>query len=608
MSLNNNNSFCYEAIDFTVATTKIGIIANFNGAGLSFQRMILAENYFGSEASFSSLADENTLNYTNMTFLSMARPKCKSCYKTSNICQNQTAILIPVFQTQMSYITQSLDPVHKVNQWTDTAFDSKIALVNVTFVNYKLDYSNDSNSNYSTCQSNLIFLQGNSPDATARVYMKGVKNVNGDYMSVKLREPDTRFLNWTGGCGDFNCSGYKNWILTDTDGSYLGFKGQIIPQNHETSLSSCVDVDLWDARVCHGTPYGMLEFQNDGPDQRFRLISPVTVSSPHMYSAINEWKEWRWFEGEPMNMRLSRFNGMVERNQSLWMQFVVTVPDQLKFKLERFDEPWWVIISIWYERPNVIEVWNMKTNTFIAPFRPEQNIDLTTMVNVCGANIYDFKNSTITFVINSQANCILKVRTIDAVQLTIPLTVSIEEFYSNDGQTAFIDKISTFLGIDMSTFRIAVIGSDSNSVNVAIVPIVPLQTFSNDNFYSNFSDNSTDNNSLNDNNTNNTLNTNDTDDNGNNMTSQLTDLASKLMEGLNNGNLVLTPASSNGVSRRLVVNNDIDSIASINSSTIIIILSISAFCLLMILFGYYRKYTKVDGLLNMGLMNTIKVI
>ena len=203
-----------------------------------------------------------------------------------------------------SYLTQGHNPAANLNQWADSAFDSKVAITNVTFINYKLDYTKDSNPNFAQCMSNLIFIQGNNPDTSARVYLKGTQNINGDYISTQLREPDSRVLNWTGGCGDFNCTGYKNWILTDTDGSFLGFKGQ-----------------------------------NDGPDQRARIISPVTVSSPNFYGELNEWREWKWFEKEPLNFRLARFNGMVERNQSMWLRFLVKVPDQLKFKLERFDDP-----------------------------------------------------------------------------------------------------------------------------------------------------------------------------------------------------------------------------------------------------------------------------
>ena len=95
LTLGANNSYCYEAVDMTVSNTRIGLITDFDGAGLSFQRMILAENDWGSQAAFSSLADENTLNYTNMVFLAMARPNFKYCYTVDGSCQNKIAIWIP---------------------------------------------------------------------------------------------------------------------------------------------------------------------------------------------------------------------------------------------------------------------------------------------------------------------------------------------------------------------------------------------------------------------------------------------------------------------------------------------------------------------------------
>ena len=57
-----------------------------------------------------------------------------------------------------------------------------------------------------------------------------------------------------------------------------------------------------------------------------------------------------------MDKRRARFNGIVQTNVSMNMEFEVVVPEELNLKLEHFQgELWWTIIKIQYERPNVIE-------------------------------------------------------------------------------------------------------------------------------------------------------------------------------------------------------------------------------------------------------------
>jgi len=545
--LNGNNTYCFEATDISIASSHAGIISNFNGVGFSLQRVILAENQYASKIWYGNDADENRLTFTNLVISAMARPNCPYCYSIAGACQNLVAILIPIVQIHGKSI-----PIDKVNpdgllsQCIDAAFDSKLILTNVTFMNYKLDYSKDNNSNYASyCQNNFLFQQPDIPDAASRIFMTGVTNVNGDPSAIIVeQEPNINFLGWRGGCGDFNCTGNKNYLVTDLDGSFFGYKGQILPQNLGINSPACTSTqNTWDAQMCTGINFGIMEFQNDGPDQRQRLISPLNVSSQYMYSTLNEWREWQWLGPDPLNMRLARFNGIVETNKSLWLQYTVTVPEQLKFKLETYVQPWWVIISMWYERPNVIEVWNMFNNTFISPFRPDQKIDLTTMVDQCGANIYNSNNCTITFVLNSQPGCVLKVRTINAIKITMHLTNTVEDFYSNDGQTTFIDKISTFLGLDMGRIRIAGISSGSTIVDFAIVENLTLQnsTSPDDSLASNAS--TTPNSSQ--------------IQNFNAMASELTNYGNQLTQAVNNGSLVMPSKLGNvtGITTQLVVTN-----------------------------------------------------
>ena len=418
--------------------------------------------------------DDVTLSFTNIVFMAMARPQCSSCYSDGSSCNDMKALLVPIVQISGKDIPiDKHTPLDILSQCTDSAFDQKLLMNNIQFYNYKIDYSQDANTNYKKCSNNYIFQQPSVPDQSARVWLQNTiaKNSVKDAY-IQLEEPPQNFLFWRGGCGDFNCSGNKNWILTDTDGKLFGQPSQVIPHNDSLVYANCVDNHVWNAKLCTGISFGMMEFQNDGPDQRLRLIAPINVTTPHSLFVLNQWREWQWNGPDPMDKRLARFNVIIEINQTVNLSPEPTMPEEWKFKLENYGNFWWTVVNMRYERPNVIEVWNMYNKTFIKPYRNDQNINLTELAlnpNSCGANIYDPDTSNITFVINNRPNCILKVRTIDAIRITMHLDTTVADFYANNGVATFLDKISAFLGLDMSRIRIASIKTGSVYVGFAIV-------------------------------------------------------------------------------------------------------------------------------------------
>ena len=540
--------------DFSAARCYLGIITNFDGDGVSLQRIIFAENTWGAKVWFGQESDENNLFFSNVIFMAMARPGCAFCYNTSAKCSDMRAILIPIVQISGKHIPiDKADPDGLVSQCKDAAFDSKLLMSNVTFFNYKLDYHLDANVNYQKCSNNYVFQQPGVPDSSSRIYLRNVKAKNSAQLSYfQFVEPNPGFLFWRGGCGDFNCSGNKNWILTDLDGSLFGRVAQVTPKNLGISASFCQDVDSWNGRLCEGKNFGIIEFQNDGPDQRMRLISPLNVTSDIMKNTLNEWREWKWIGTDPMDKRLARFNGMVQTNVSINMEFEVVVPEELKLKLEHFPgEFWWTVIKIQYERPNVIEVWNMVNKTFIKPYKKTDNVNLTDLAlnpQQCGANIYDPDNSTIQFVLNSELNCILKVRTIDSVRITLHYATTVEDFYKNTGEASFFDKIRAFLGIDMARIRIA--GIRSGSV-IIVFDVVEDKNLTNSTS---------------------ALDTENSTYNGSNFTEidrksqELANFGTKLCDSINNGSLVLTNATVLGVSYAVYVVNISNNTSSNNQS------------------------------------------
>ena len=473
MIIAGNKSRCIEATDISISKSQYGIISNFDAAGLSLQRIILSENQVGTQLMFGREDDENRFYHNNITFIAMARPNCSKCYSLTNSCQGLIGMTIPI--TVISGKSIPIDkptPIGLTSICKDAAFDQKLIMNNATFINYQLDYTKDSNANYKQCSQNyMIDMRTGEPDANSAIFSTGMKIINGDINAfAQLQEPDIQFLFWRGGCGDFNCTGEKNWLFTDIDGSLYGKPAQIIPKNLGIKHPNCKDMDSWNGRLCDGIYFGILEFQNDGADQRRRIVPPVNISSKNMFTTLNEWREWKWEGPEPLDHRLARFNGLVELNSSISLLFETVVPEELKLKMQRGRNiSDYLIVSIKYERPNTVEVWNMVSQQLIKSNRVDQNIDLTQKNMSCGANIYDSNNRTITFVITNEENCILKVRTINSVKVSLHMDTTVEDFYKNNGESDFIGKISSFLGLDISRVRIVQIRSGSVIVDFMVV-------------------------------------------------------------------------------------------------------------------------------------------
>ena len=474
--LAGNNSLCIEATDISIAKTYGGVWSNFDAMGLNLKRMVLAENNIGTQVMFGRENDDNSFIYEDIVFIALARPTCNFCYKNKDSCSGNTAVSLPI--TVILGKTLPLDkptPEGLTSICKDAAFDQKLIMDDCLFINYKLDYSSDENTNFASCSNNVVFQQREKePDAHSNAYLTNTKAINSDFNALaNLVEPNPDFMFWRGGCGDFACTGEKNWILTDVDGSFFGQKGQIIPNNLGINIAntSCVSNYRWNGRFCQGIKFGTLEFQNDGGDQRKRIIAPVNITSANMRNTLNEWREWKWEGPEPLDMRLARFSGIVELNSSINLNFEVSVPEELKFKLQKGSKTDvdFVIIKIKYERPNRIEVWNLINSSFVKPYRVDQNIDMNSKINECGANIYNPDQSTIEFVLLNREDCKLKVRTINSVKVSVRMDSTIEDFYSNDGEALFVDKIASFLNIDPSRIRIVNVLKGSVIVNFDIV-------------------------------------------------------------------------------------------------------------------------------------------
>jgi hypothetical protein len=104
-----------------------------------------------------------------------------------------------------------------------------------------------------------------------------------------------------------------------------------------------------------------------------------------------------------------------------------------------------VIISLRYGSPEIIEVSYNGAEV-------ETQSDAVALTDPSGANNWDRRTRRLTFVLRRDA--IVSLRTVDAVQVSLTVTTTVNDFYSNSGEASFIDRIAFVLNIDPRRVRV----------------------------------------------------------------------------------------------------------------------------------------------------------
>lgn len=172
-----------------------------------------------------------------------------------------------------------------------------------------------------------------------------------------------------------------------------------------------------------------------------------------------------------MNERLARFWSVVRLHEHYNLTYSSSPPTDSRFQLQKRLMPDgnpldWVIVRIYYPLPNSLEVLvtdKTVTDKIIKPFPAVEGAwqNLANYTGVCGANNFYYNNGTIEFVLNGVNSCQVRVKLSSYIQVTARLTVSVSNFYSNNGPTTFLTNICAFLGIDPGRIKIVSVRSGS---------------------------------------------------------------------------------------------------------------------------------------------------
>ncbi len=97
--------------------------------------------------------------------------------------------------------------------------------------------------------------------------------------------------------------------------------------------------------------------------------------------------------------------------------------------------------------------------------------------SLCGSNKFFYKNYTIHFVVTGDINCKVRVSLTNSIQLTARFAMNINDFFRDDGQTRFINRMCALLSIN-DTSRVKIVGIYTGSIQIISIispPSIPLE-------------------------------------------------------------------------------------------------------------------------------------
>ena len=288
------------------------------------------------------------------------------------------------------------------------SLDGLMTVENVTFSDYNV--SCDASIRNYVLTDNIGNADGQQP-----VTFNNIKLNNVDFDSkIFIHRSDTGKIN-PSDCVDMHCDAQKKCLLSDLDGSFIGYKSSVIPQSeymwgsqsiglgdfripkdalaapdgtmmniddvyHYTGISRdenlCRYIDLWQAYLCRNITYKLLIIESMDNDTEARRLSPVAIFTDNntYVDLINGPQDHGWCFGYTCQKRISTFYALVQDNRNYDVYLSSTPPNRLRFRLVNSDVSFKIRLSLHYTIARRIDLY--KNSIYMNP----TNVDYSTGV------------------------------------------------------------------------------------------------------------------------------------------------------------------------------------------------------------------------------------
>ena len=303
------------------------------------------------------------------------------------------------------------------------------------------------------------------------------ENVDRDsivYIEDNDPEDETR-------CGEFPCSGRSNVLLkfentvfdyeddvqdylvpNKMNAQYPSF--QIISDNEHVSkyMEDCEEQEAWNAWFCFNENLALLEIEALPGDYEEAVFPAYFIRLDGMRNEANSYLNFL-LDYHAIGMNIDRatpvikpkYPGIIETGHEYEVEFYGSVPYDMKMRINGVtSSSKYAYVTIKYDRTLSVVV---RVNEEKIP--PIVNYVDTFHGTNCGDNEWDPSTHTMNLYLTPE--CWPDIHTIDSIQFTIRLSMTVDEFLNSNGSAQMIDKLAAALGIHTSRIRVVGIRSGS---------------------------------------------------------------------------------------------------------------------------------------------------
>ena len=305
-------------------------------------------------------------------------------------------------------------------------------------------------------------------------------------------------------CTDFDCDGMKKALIWDTDGSFKGSAGSIIPDSafewdgsparglgyyrvpkpmvteldgskidyaakmpntgiYRGNSGDCTWMSDWTAYSCTGIEHRLMLVESMDRDTKIRRLSPIAMlanpGSEGYIDLVNGPQDFSCCSGYTCAERLSTFWTMIATNIEYEMMMTSIPPQNFKFHLLHNDGGKAVRIKMWFPKQQRYDVYT--EGRYVPPMNkdfsvvdghqlnpPDDKYIPSLTDNNC-MNYFDPNTGHLYIIIKGPATCDIKTQPV--VVLKMGVTVDIDSFFDAD---SIVSNIAGLLGIDPANIRV----------------------------------------------------------------------------------------------------------------------------------------------------------
>ncbi|KAL4228553.1 Fibrocystin-L [Mactra antiquata] len=308
-------------------------------------------------------------------------------------------------------------------------------------------------------------------------------------------------------CVDMDCDAFKKTIVKDTDGTFLGHVGTVIPEaeyewdgdprhgvgdyripkelltspegdrvdindiiTHRGIIrnDNCIYQASWHAYECmDDLDYQLLVIESMDADTETRRLSPVAVLGNSYIDLINGPQDHGWCSGYTCRLRVSLFHALVATGEEYKIHFTGVSPKNMRLRMLNADSSEKVMVSLWYSSSNRLDLY--VDDTYMAPtnarddngntvYDPPKDEHQPLIDDAIGTNLFDRNTGYLNLIVGGDQ--VIDIKTAESVIISFGLpAMSVDDFFGDN----LVTNLASFLNIPLNKIKVVNVVSASGN-------------------------------------------------------------------------------------------------------------------------------------------------